>query len=335
MLNVQLAGQMNQMISGYWTSQAVYVAAKLGLADLVQGGPRTIDDLAQLTGTVPDRLFRTLRALASIGVFAETAPRTFGLTPLAELLGSNHPQSQRSLAIMMGEEHYFVWGQLLDMLRTEENAFEKLHGEPIFDFLAKHPEKGQVFDEAMTGIHGRETAAVLAAYDFADVRVLADVGGGNGSKLTAILQHYPSLRGMLFDLPHVVDRAESRLRAAGVLDRCTLLRGNFFEHVPAGADAYLMRHIIHDWNDEQSLTILRNCHRAMQPGQRLLLVEAVIPPGNDAFHTKFLDLTMMLIPGGRERTAEEYRQLYDQAGFELRRIVPTTTEISVIEGVRR
>ncbi len=335
MNDVQLAGQMNQMISGYWTSQAVYVAAKLGLADLVAGGPRTIDDLAAATGSVPDRLFRVLRALASVGVFAETAPRTFGLTPLAELLRSDAPQSQRSLAIMMGEEHYFVWGQLLDMVRSEENAFEKLHGLPIFDFLGKHPDKGRVFDEAMTGIHGRETAAVIAAYDFSDIGVLADVGGGNGSKITAILQHFPKLRGVLFDLPHVVDRAEPRLREAGVLDRCELQRGNFFESVPAGADAYLMRHIIHDWNDEQSLTILRNCHRAMQPGQRLLLVESVIPPGNGAFHTKFLDLTMMLIPGGRERTEDEYRQLYDQAGFDLRRIVPTSTEISIIEGVRR
>lgn len=335
MNDAQLAGQLNQMISGYWTSQTIYAMAKLGIADLLKAGPRTIDDLAAATGCVPDRLFRVLRALASTGVFCETSPRTFDLTPLADLLRSDAPGSQRSLAIMMGEEHYFVWGQLTEMLRSEENAFEKLHGLPIFDFLGKHPEKGQIFDEAMTGIHGRETAAVIAAYDFSDIQVLADVGGGNGSKITAILQHYPKLRGMLFDLPHVVDRAEPRLREAGVLARCDLQRGSFFEHVPAGADAYLMRHIIHDWNDEQSLTILRNCHRAMQPSQRLLLVESVIPPGNGTFHTKFLDLTMMLIPGGRERTEEEYRQPYDQAGFDLRRIVPTSTEISIIEGVRR
>lgn len=186
----------------------------------------------------------------------------------------------------------------------------------------------------MTGIHGRETGAILDAYDFSGIEVLADIGGGNGSKITAILQRYPSMKGILFDLPHVVERARERIEAAGLRDRCQLVGGNFFVSVPAGADTYLMRHIIHDWDDEKSHSILRNCHGAMPAGGKLLVVESVIPPGNEPFKGKFLDLTMLLIPGGRERTADEYRALYERAGFELARIVPTSMEVSVVEGAR-
>lgn len=335
MLDTAAAGRLTSLISGYWASQAVYAAAKLGLADLMQNGPRSVADLAAASNTKPDLLFRLLRALASVGVFAETTPGVFQLTPTAELLRSDIGGSQRALALMMGEEHYEVWGRLVEALQTGENAFEKQCGAPIFEFLAKHPDKGSIFDAAMVGIHGRETAAVLDAYDFSGIGTLVDVGGGNGSKLAAILQHYPSLRGVLYDLPHVVARAKPQLQAAGVLDRCETVAGNFFESVPVGGDAYLMRHIIHDWNDEQSLTILRNIHRAMTPDGRLLLVESVIPPGNEPFAAKFLDLTMMLIPGGKERTEIEYRELYEAAGFTSARIVPTSTEISVIEGRKR
>ena len=334
-MSSELSHQLNHMICGYWISQTVYVVAKLGIADLVQAGPRHVDNLARESNTRSDLLFRVLRAAASLGLFAETEPRTFAQTPLSDLLRSDHPGKQRSLTLMMGEEHYHVYGKLLEVLHTGANAFETLFGAPVFEWLAQHPAQGQTFDEAMTGIHGTETAAVVEAYDFAGINVVADVGGGNGSKLQAILQRHPRLRGVLFDQPQVVDRAEPLLRQAGLAERVTFARGNFFESVPSGADAYLMRHIIHDWNDEQSLTILRNCYRAMPKGGKLLLVESVIPPGNDPFFTKFLDLTMMLIPGGKERTEAEYRTLYEQAGFEWVRIVPTASEISVIEGIKR
>jgi len=334
MTDAATAGRLTQMISGYWSSQAIYAAAKLGLADLLKDGPRTAGELAAAAGVHEDGLFRVLRALASIGLFAETAPRTFALTPMAALLQSDVDGSQRDLAIMMGEEHYEVWGRLVEALQTGENAFEKRCGAPIFDYLAQHPEQGRIFDAAMTGIHGRETAAVIEAYDFADIRRLVDVGGGNGSKLTAILQRHPALRGVLFDLPHVVDRAEPLLQAAGVADRCEVARGNFFEAVPSGGDAYLLRHIIHDWNDEQAVVILRNCAAALTDGGRVLLVESVIPPGNEPFAAKFLDLTMMLIPGGKERTEAEYRTLLAAAGLKLDRIVATTTEISVLEAIK-
>ncbi|MBS0210307.1 MAG: methyltransferase [Planctomycetes bacterium] len=329
------ADSLLPLISGYWLSQSVYAAAKLGLADLLADRPRNVAQLATATNTKPDFLFRLLRALASVGVFAESESQVFRLTPMAELLRSGVPGSQRSLAIMMGEEHYAVYGQLYHVLHTGENAFERVYRKPVFDFLSEHPEQASIFDDAMTGIHGRETAAVLDAYDFSGISVLADIGGGNGSKLTAILQRHEPLRGILFDLAHVLERAKPRVEAAGVGGRCQLVAGSFFEAVPTGADAYLMRHIIHDWDDAKSLTILRNCHRVMQPGHKLLLVEAVIPAGNTPFHTKLLDLTMMLIPGGKERTEAEYRTLYEQAGFELNRIVRTATEISVIEGIRR
>lgn len=332
MLDPAAAGRLTSLISGYWISQAVYAAAKFGLADLLKDGPRSTAELAAASGTKPDLLFRLLRALASVGVFAETTPGTFRLTPTAELLRSDAEGSQRALALMMGEEQYEVWGRLVEAVQTGENAFARRFGLPVFDYLAKHPEKGKIFDAAMVGIHGRETAAVLDAYDFAGIGRLVDVGGGNGSKLAGILQRYPSLHGTLFDLPHVVARARPLLQAAGVADRCELVGGNFFESVPSGGDAYLMRHIIHDWNDEQSLSILRNLHRALGRDGRLLLVESVIPTGNEPFAAKFLDLTMMLIPGGKERTEAEYRALYEAAGFTLSRIVPTTTEISVIEG---
>jgi hypothetical protein len=323
---------MNRMLTGYWISQALYVAAKLGLADLLTSGPRSADDLAQATKTDAPSLYRLLRALASVGVFADDGSHRFSLTPLAECLRSDVPGSQRALAIMSGEEHYRSWGDVLYSVQTGKPAFDKLYGMPVFEFLSKNPEQATVFDAAMVGVHGRETAAMTDAYDLSGVAVLADIGGGNGSLLTTVLQKYPTMRGMLYDLPGVTERARANLRAAGLADRCQVIGGNFFASVPGGADAYLMRHIIHDWDDDRASMILRNIHRALGKEGRLLVVEGVIPPGNDASFGKLLDLTMLVIPGGKERTEEEYRKLYEACGFRLTRIVPTRAEVSVIEG---
>jgi len=323
---------MNRMFTGYWTTQALYVAAKLGIADLLTQGPRSAVDLAQTTNVHAPSLYRLLRALASMGVFADDGSGHFTLTPMAECLRSDVPGSQRALAIMSGEEHYKAWGELLYSVQTGKIAFDKLYGMPVFDFLSQNFEQAKVFDAAMVGIHGRESAAMTEAYDFSDIGVLADIGGGNGSLLTMVLKEFPTLRGMLYDLPGVTERATVNLHAAGLANRCQVISGSFFQSVPAGADAYLMRHIIHDWDDEKATTILRNVHQAMSKDARLLVVESVIPPGNEPSFGKLLDLTMLTIPGGKERTEDEYRALYKTAGFELTRIVPTTAEVSVIEG---
>jgi hypothetical protein len=232
---------------------------------------------------------------------------------------------------MMGEEHYGAWGDLLHSIRTGQCAFEHAYGQNIFDYLASHPDQGKVFDAAMTGIHGRESAAMLDVYDFSDVGTLADVGGGNGSLLAATLQRYPGMHGLLFDMPRVVERARANLQAAGVGDRARVVGGSFFDEIPTGADAYLLRHIIHDWDDERSTLILKNCRQASTTGGRLLLVESVIPAGNEPSFGKLLDLNMLVMPGGAERTEQEYHQLLQAAGFELTRIVPTRADVDVIE----
>jgi len=327
--------QLDGMITGYWISQAIYAVAKFGIADELKDGPRSVEQLAEATSTNADALYRLLRALANRGIFAEGEPRQFLLTPLAEPLQSDVPGSKRALALMSGDEQYRAWAEIAYSIKTGETAFEKVFGKPIFDYLGENPDKAKIFDAAMVGIHGRESAVILDAYDFAGIDVLADIGGGNGSQITGILQKHTAMKGILFDLPHVIERAKNPIEAAGLSDRCELVSGSFFEAVPEGADAYMMRHIIHDWDDEKSLTILRNCHQAMSSKSKLLVVESVIPPGNEPFGGKFLDLVMLLIPGGKERTEDEYRTLFGTAGFEITRIVPTGAEVSIVEARKR
>jgi hypothetical protein len=324
---------MRQLIAGYWHSQCVYVAAKLGIADLLKDGPVSSDDLAKKTKTHPPALYRLMRGLASLGVFAEEGERRFALTPAAALLRDDIPGSQRAMAIMMGEEHYKSWGELVSSVQTGKPAFEKIFGKPVFEFLSERPEQAAIFDRAMVGVHGRETSAVLDAYDFSAFSSIADIGGGNGSTLSGILERHPALHGTLFDLPGVIGRARQNVEKAGLSDRLHLVAGDFFESIPNGADAYFLRHIIHDWDDEKALRILENVRRAMGEEGRVLVVESVIPPGNDPCFGKLLDLTMLVIPGGQERTEDEYRTLFGKAGFRLSRIVPTQAEVSVIEGV--
>lgn len=327
--------QLDHMITGYWISQAIYAAAKLGIADQLNHGSKSVEMLSEATLTNPDALYRLLRALASVGIFEETEPHHFSLTPLAEPLQSHVSGSKRALALMSGDEQFRAWAEIEYSIRTGRTAFDKVFGQPVFDYLADHPDKAAIFDAAMTGIHGRESNALLDAYDFSVFGTIADIGGGNGSQIIGVLQHHLAMRGILFDLPHVIDRAKERIETAGMSNRCQLVSGSFFESVPQGADAYLLRHIIHDWDEEKVLTILGNVHQAMRQDSKLLVVESVIPPGNEPFGGKFLDLVMLLIPGGQERTEAEYRKLFEKAGFELTRIVPTSTEVSILEGRKR
>ena len=326
-------GNLQRLLTGTWISQMLYAAAKLGLADHLAGEPMAAEDLAPAVGVQAEPLYRLLRALAGEGVFAEDEHRRFSLTPMAELLRSDVAGSKQAMAIMLGEEHHAAWGQILYSLQTGKPAFDHVYGQPIFDYLAGHPEAARVFDAAMTAVHGSETAQMLAAYDFSGVKTLADIGGGNGSLITMVLQRYPQLKGILYDIDHVVARAKPRLEAAGVADRCQVIAGNFFESVPTGADTYLMRHIIHDWDEARCIQILKHVRAVLPAGGKLLLIEVVVPTGNEPSFGKLMDINMMVLPGGKERTADEYRALYAAAGFKLSRIVPTSGVMSLIEGV--
>jgi hypothetical protein len=320
-----------QTIIAYWHSQAIYVAAKLELADRLASGAETSAILAEQTKTDADTLFRLLRALASIGIFRETQPGTFENTPASELLRKDLSGSQWAMAVMMGEEHYAAWGQLLYSVQTGKGGFAKVYNQRPFEYLAQHPEQAAVFDAAMTSVHGRETQPMIAAYDFSQAKVVADIGGGNGSVITEVLKQNPHVQGILYDLPHVVERAKPNLQKAGIADRCQAVGGDFFKEVPSGADVYLFRHIIHDWLDDECVTILSNCRRAMKPTSRVVLAETIVPPGNDFAFVKWLDLNMLAIPEGRERTQDEYKRLFARAGLKLSRVVETPVEIHLLE----
>ena len=324
-----------RMTNGYQVSQALHVAATLGIADFLKEGLRSVDELAEATQTHAPTLYRLLRALASVGVFAEESDGRFGLTPLAEHLRTDAPGSLRAWARLIGQPYFWAsWGHLLHSVRTGDPAFPDLHGTNVWEHRAAHPEEGEIFDAAMTGLSAPVAEAVAQSYDFSNIGVLVDVGGGEGGLLATILAANPALRGILFDLSHVVATAGALLERAGVADRCEVVGGSFFETVPEGADAYLLKSIIHDWDDPAAIEILRTCRAAMADTGRLLVVEPVIQPGNEPDRAKFSDLNMLVMLGGRERTADDFERLYAEAGFRLTSIIPTgSPPFNIIEGV--
>lgn len=326
---------MLQLISGFWIARCIYVAAKLGIADVVKDAPKNANELAAATGTDAPSLFRVMRALASVGVFSQDADDRFAITPLSATLCSDVRGSLRAFAMTeLGEEHYPAWGELLHSVRTGEIAFDHAFGKPIWEFFSENPENAKIFNDAMSGMTAQANEAILSRYDFAGMKTLMDVGGGHGGLITSILQRHPGMKGILFDSPQVIEGAQAVVNGSSVSDRCQLAAGNFFESVPGGADAIILKWIIHDWNDEQCVTILRNCHRALPENGKLILVEAVVPASNEPHFSKFIDLNMLVMTGGRERTEQEFRALYDAAGFQLLRIVATDSPFSVIEGVK-
>jgi hypothetical protein len=324
--------QLVQMAMGHWVSRIVYVAAKLDLARHLANGPRSAEELAGPTRTDETALYRFMRSLATLGILRESDSRQFSLTPLGEALKANAPGAARSSVLTIASDWWFRgFGELMYSVQTGKSGFEKALGEPVFDYLAHNPEDASLFSETMIGFHGAEPPAVAAAYDFSNIETLVDVGGASGHLLTTILQRYPKTRGILFDLPHVVRDAPALIGARGLTDRVEIQSGSFFESVPAGADAYLLSHIIHDWREDLCLAILGHCRRAMNPGGRLLITEMVLPPADTPHPGKMLDVMMLVGPGGQERTAQEYDALLGKAGFRLTRIVPTASAVSVVE----
>lgn len=314
------------------TSRIVYAAAKLGLADHLARGPKSAEELAGPTGTHAPSLYRLMRALATVGILTESESHRFGLTTLGQALQTGAPGSARAAVLTLaGDRAMRQWGELLYSLQTGNSGMEKSFGMPLFDWLARNPEEASLFSETMAGFHGAEPSAVAASYDFSDFKTIVDVGGASGHLLTTILGRYDGPRGILFDLPHVVRDATALIQARGLKDRVTIQPGSFFEGVPSGADAYVLSHIIHDWSEEQCLTILTHCRQAMRPASRLLLIEMVLPGADTPHPGKLLDITMLVGPGGQERTADEYAALLGKAGLHLTRVVPTSSPVSVVE----
>jgi hypothetical protein len=330
---------MLQIMTGFRVSRATYVAAKLGIADLLKDGPKSSEELAQLTDTHAPSLYRIMRALASVGVFGQDEQGRFTLTPLAATLQRDVPNSLRALAIInLGEERYQAWGDLMYSVRTGEIAFNQVFGTGLWEYYQQHPDQAKIFDDSMANLIAAHNAAVLASYPFSEIDTLVDVGGGNGSFIVSALQANPQLKGVLFDLPHVAEQARKRIADAGLAERCAVIGGDIVASVPEGGTLYTLSKIIHDWSDDHAIAILKSCHRAMKDTAKLLLVEIILPARVEqsvALQRAFmLDVHMMVTTGGRERTEVEYRRLLEAASFEVIRIIPTRSELTVIECTR-
>jgi hypothetical protein len=327
-----------QMSIGHYVSRALALAATLGLADLLADGPRDHHDLARASGTDAPALRRVLRLLASCGVFEELPDGRFGTTPLGELLRDDVPGSMRAaVQLFAGVPIQDSWKDLEYCVRTGEPVFRRNDPDADpFTEMAKDPARAALFDRAMATFAPQTAAAVAHAYDFSAFETVTDVGGGNGSLLIGILRANPAVRGIVFDQPHVAARAQEQVESAGLADRCQVVGGSFFDGVPTGADAYMLKHVIHDWNDERATAILKRCREAMGPGGTLLIVEGVYPERIDqSLESKGAaanDVNMLVCTGGRQRSEEEFRALYAAAGFRLTRVVPTLARVGVIEG---
>jgi hypothetical protein len=324
-----------QMVTGYWVSQAISVAAKLGLADLLKDGPRKSEELAAATHTHGLSLYRLLRVLASVGAFTEDTDGRFGLTPLSVCLQSGVPGSLRAFTILVGEPWYWSpWTALPHSIETGQAAWEHVHGMDQFEYFAQHPQAAAIFDQAMTDLAAQWHTAASAAYDFSECGKVIDIGGGHGALLIAILTAHPRLQGVLFDQPYVLEGAKPRLAAAGLTQRCEIVGGNFFESVPADGDLYLLAHILIDWDDARASTILRNIHQGIAKNGKVLILEEVISQGPEPSWEKLLDLNVLVVLGGRGRTESEFRTLLSQAGFQLSRIIRTESPVCLIAGVK-
>ena len=325
--------KMRQKILGYMVSQSISVAAELGVADELLEGPLSIEEISRRVGSNKDATYRLLRALASEGIFSETSPKVFALTPSAELLLTDQPGSLRNVAMMYGQEAFQAWGALSSSIRTGEAAFSQVFGAELFDYLPTKPDSHTVFNSAMEELSLIHAKAVTKAYDFSQFGSILDIGGGNGTLMLRILKTSTSVKGAIMDLSSVVEKSKSNIAKSSEAERCEVIAGDFFDSVPKGFDAYLLKYIIHDWSDEDSIKILSNIRKAMSGQGKILLVELVIPEGDDTYFGKFIDLHMLVTLGAKERTQLEYQSILNQSGFELVRVIPTSSPMSIIEAV--
>lgn len=328
------ATTLRQLIMGFRTTQIIAVAARLGLPDALAIKPQTPEQLAPQLNVDGDALYRLLRALGSLGLVAETGTGSFELTALGHGLRSDLTGSVRNVALLYGEEWLWqAYSRLEYSVATGQPAFDQVHGQPLYGYLTDHPEANSTFQAAMSGFSSQEVNAILDAYNFTPARQVVDVGGGQGLLLQTILAAHPTLQGILFDLPPVVAGALAGLRYGSLGQRCTLIGGDFFHALPPGGDLYLLKSVIHNWGDRQAQAILRRCREAIEPHGRLLVIERLIPPGNTPSEAKLFNINMLVVGGGRERSKDEYAALFAAAGFQLTRILPTASALSIIEGL--
>ncbi len=321
-----------EMVSGIWISQAVGVAAKLGIADYISDAGTSSDEVAKKVNAQREPVYRLMRALSVVGIFTELPHRIFQLTSVGACLKTDHPQSMRYMAIFQTQTNWQHWEHLEYCVKTGGDAVTKVRKEHFFDYLSKNKEIAEHFDKSMVNISKMELDSVIAAYDFSKFKTIADVGGGYGAFLGTILQTYPQVKGILFDLPHVVATGKNHLKELNVFDRVKVEGGSFFEEAPMGADCYMMKHIIHDWDDEKCIKILKNIRSQIPSDGKLLLFEPVVPEAGVSDFSKFLDLEMLVVTeGGKERTKEEFTELLKKAKFKLDKIVPTISMVKVIE----
>ena len=325
-----------QMVIGKWISQALGAIVEIGVPDQLKKGARQCRDLAREAGVSEEGLYRLLRALASIGLFSESADRRFRLTGKGQLLRSDHPESLAGYARFVAHDSTWrPWGQLGYSVKTGMPAFDHVFNAPIFEHLSRNPEVAAVFDDAMTSISSMEARAISDAYDFKRIETLMDVAGGHGLLLATILRRHKMMRGVLFDLPHVAAGASATFTRARITGRVRIESGDFFKELPSGADAIIMKHILHDWDDDSATQILQACHRALGTRGKVLIVDAVVPPNNAPHYGKLLDLEMLVLtPRGRERTKAEFAKLLRGAGFRLSRVIATQSPLSIVEAIK-
>lgn len=326
--------RLRQLIMGFRITQLIYVAAKFGLADHLAKKPQTAQELAPLVDAEPSALYRLLRALASVGVFAESGGGVFEMTPMGELLRLDKAGSLRSTAMLYGDELlWHAYGRLSHAIETGKPAFDHVYGQPFYDYLSQHPAPAALFHGAMTGFSEEEAAAILAAYDFSAVRSIVDIGGGQGALMAALLRAHSHLQAVIFDRSLPANDAHSLFAQPDIVARAKFIQGDFFTAVPDGGDLYLLKSILHNWNDAAATAILGKCRDAMPRHGRLLVAERVVPTGNSPAEAKLFDINMLVTVGGQERTEVEYAALFRAAGLEMAQVAPTRSHLSLIEAI--